>query len=309
MKYVGLQTQIWRNNVNSIILLILFPVVLYILFWLFVYFTSGQGEYDPVDTANTSFIYMFPWITVGVGIWFLIAWLSHTSMINKATGSRPLERKENKRVYNLVENLCITSGMKMPKVNVIEDDSLNAFASGISQGTFTVSVSRGMLNKLDDQELEGVIAHELTHIRNRDVRLLIVSIIFVGIFAFVAEMFFRGMIFGGGSRKGKGGGAMIVGLILALVGYSLSVIFRFAISRKREYMADAGGSEMTKNPLALASALRKISIDPRIEAVERQDVAQMFIENPQEKQKGFSFSSIFATHPPIEERIKLLEQF
>ena len=217
MKYVGLQTQIWRNNVNSVILLILFPVVLYALFWLFVYFTSGNGEYDPVDTANTSFIYMFPWITVGVGIWFLIAWLSHTSMINRATGSRPLERKENKRVYNLVENLCITSGMKMPKVNVIEDDSLNAFASGISQGTFTVSVSRGMLNKLDDQELEGVIAHELTHIRNRDVRLLIVSIIFVGIFAFLAEMFFRGMIFGGGSRKGKGGGAMIVGLILALV--------------------------------------------------------------------------------------------
>jgi heat shock protein HtpX len=309
MKFVGLQTQIWRNNVNSVILLILFPVVLYALFWLFVYFTSGNGEYDPVGTANTSFIYMSPWITVGVAIWFLIAWLSHTSMINKATGSRPLERKENKRVYNLVENLCITSGMKMPKVNVIEDDSLNAFASGISQGTFTVSVSRGMLNKLDDQELEGVIAHELTHIRNRDVRLLIVSIIFVGIFAFLAEMLFRGMIYGSGGRKGKNGGAMIIGLALALVGYFLSVIFRFAISRKREYMADAGGAEMTKNPHALASALRKISIDPRIEAVERQDVAQMFIENPQEKQKGFSFSSIFATHPPIEERIKLLEQF
>ena len=309
MKYVGLQTQIWRNNVNSVILLILFPVVLYALFWLFVYFTSGNSEYDPVDTANTSFIYMFPWITVGVAIWFLIAWLSHTSMINKATGSRPLERKENKRVYNLVENLCITSGMKMPKVNVIEDDSLNAFASGISQGNYTVSVSRGMLNKLDDQELEGVIAHELTHIRNRDVRLLIVSIIFVGIFAFLAEMFFRGMLYGGGGRKGKNGGVMIIGLALALVGYLLSIIFRFAISRKREYMADAGGAEMTKNPLALASALRKISTDPRIEAVKRQDVAQMFIENPQEKQKGFSFSSIFATHPPIQERIRLLEQY
>ena len=126
MKYVGLQTQIWRNNVNSVILLILFPVVLYVLFWLFVYFTSGQSEYNPVGTANNSFIYMFPWITSGVAIWFLIAWLSHTSMINKATGSRPLERKENKRVYNIVENLCITSGMKMPKINVIEDDSLNA---------------------------------------------------------------------------------------------------------------------------------------------------------------------------------------
>lgn len=309
MKYVGLQAQIWRNNLNSVILLILFPVVLYGLFWLFVYFTSGQSEYNQVDTANNSFLYMFPWITIGVAIWFLIAWLSHTSMINRATGSHTLERKENKRVYNLVENLCITSGMKMPKVNVIEDDSLNAFASGISQGTYIVTVSRGMLNKLDDQELEGVIAHELSHIRNRDVRLLIVSIIFVGIFAFLAEMLFRGMIYGGGGRKGKNGGTMLIGLALALVGYFLSLIFRFAISRKREYMADAGGAEMTKHPLALASALRKISVDPRIEAVKRQDVAQLFIENPQEKQKGFSFSSIFATHPPIGERIRLLEQF
>lgn len=309
MNYVGLQTQIWRNNLHSVILLILFPVVLYGLFWLFVFFTSGQGEYDPVTTANDSFIYMFPWITVGVGIWFLIAWFSHNSMINRATGSRPLERKENKRVYNLVENLCITSGMKMPKVNVIEDDSLNAFASGISQNTYTVSVSRGMLNRLNDEELEGVLAHELTHIRNRDVRLLIVSIIFVGIFAFLAEMLFRGMLYGGGGRKGKNGGVMLIGLALALVGYLLSVIFRFAISRKREYMADAGGAEMTKNPMALASALRKISSDPQIEAVKRQDVAQMFIENPQEKKKGFSFASIFATHPPITERIRLLEQF
>jgi heat shock protein HtpX len=310
MKYVGLQTQIWRNNINSLILLLMFPLVFYALSWLFVFLISGDGEYDPVANANTSFIYMFPWITAGVAIWFLIAYFSHTSMINKATGSRPLERKENKRVYNLVENLCITAGMKTPKINVIEDDSYNAFASGLNEKTYTVSVSRGMLNRLDDKELEGVIAHELTHIRNKDVRLLIVSIIFVGIFSFLAEMFFRSMLYGGGgNRKGKGGGAVIIGLVLALVGYLISILFRFAISRKREYMADAGGAEMTKNPLALASALRKISSDPRIEAVERQDVAQMFIENPQEKKKGFSFSTIFATHPPIEERIRLLEQY
>jgi len=287
----------------------MFPLVFYALSWLFVFFTSGDGEYDPVANANTSFIYIFPWITAGVIIWFLIAYFSHASMINKATGSRPLERKENKRVYNLVENLCITAGMKTPKINVIEDDSFNAFASGLNEKTYTVSVSRGMLNRLDDQELEGVIAHELTHIRNKDVRLLIVSIIFVGIFSFLAEMFFRSMLYGGGGRKGKGGGAVVVGLVLALVGYFISILFRFAISRKREYMADAGGAEMTKNPLALASALRKISTDPRIEAVERQDVAQMFIENPQEKKKGFSFSNIFATHPPIDERIRLLEQY
>lgn len=310
MKYVGIQTQVWRNNISSLILLLLFPVVLYALSWLFVYFVTGDSEYDQVASANTSFIYLFPWITAGVAIWFLIAYFSHSSMISKATGSRPLERKENKRVYNLVENLCISAGMKNPKINVIEDDSYNAFASGLNERTYTVSVSRGMLDRLDDQELEGVIAHELTHIRNKDVRLLIVSIIFVGIFSFLAEMFFRSMLYGGGgSRKGKGGGAMVVGLVLALVGYLISILFRFAISRKREYMADAGAAELTKNPLALASALRKISTDPRIEAVERQDVAQMFIENPQEKKKGFSFSTIFATHPPIDERIRLLEQY
>ncbi len=313
MNYVGLQSQIWRNNTNSVLLLIMFPLVLYALVWAFLFFVGGGENYAQMDNANQGFVYLFPWITVGVAIWFLIAWASHTSMIRKATGSRPLERKANKRVYNLVENLCIAAGMKMPKVNIIEDDSLNAFASGISDRTYTVSLSRGIIEKLNNEELEGVIAHELTHIRNRDVRLLIISIIFVGIFAFLAEMFFRSMVYGGGSsRKGKGGGAMLVGLALALVGYFLSMLFRFAISRKREYMADAGGAQLTKNPLALASALEKISSDPRIEAVKRKDVAQMFIENPQEKEKkrtGLSFSSLFATHPAIAERIRLLRQF
>jgi heat shock protein HtpX len=232
-------------------------------------------------------------------------------MIRKATGSKPLERKENKRVYNLVENLSIAAGMKTPRINIIEDDSLNAFASGINQRTYTVSLSRGIINKLNNEELEGVIAHELTHIRNRDVRLLIVSIIFVGIFAFLAHMFFRTMIFGGGRSRGKDnrGIALLVGLLLALIGYFITILCRFALSRKREYMADAGGAELTKNPLALASALRKVSGDPRIEAVKRKDVAQMFIENPQEEKKSNSFSGLFQTHPPIERRIKILEQF
>lgn len=318
MKYVGLQSQIWRNNTNSVILLLLFPLVLYALAWLFFYLTNMGENSDPTAAANSGFISIFPWITAGVLIWFLIAWASHSSMIMRATGSRPLERKENKRVYNLVENLCIATGMKMPKVNVIEDDSLNAFASGINGRTYTVTLSRGIIEKLNDDELEGVIAHELTHIRNRDVRLLIVSIIFVGIFAFIAQMLFRSMLYGGGrarsssSNKGKGGPAILIALALAVVGYLLSIVFRFAISRKREYMADAGAAQMTQKPQALASALRKVSHDPTIEAIKRDDVAQMFIEHPLEKKKsssGFSLASVFATHPPIEKRIKLLEQF
>ncbi|MBM3419842.1 MAG: M48 family metallopeptidase [Bacteroidetes bacterium] len=315
MKYVGLQSQIWKNNTRSLILLVMFPVVFYVLAWLFLFFTADPEFKDPAVVSG-HFLRLVPWITIGVGLWFLIAWFSHSAMINAATGSRPLERKENKRVYNLVENLAITAGMKMPKVNVIEDDSLNAFASGIGSSTFTISLSRGIVDKLNDEELEGVIAHELTHIRNRDVRLLIISVIFVGIFAFIAEAMLRSLRYGSlgrssGGKKGSGGAGILIALALALVGYLLASLFRFAISRKREYMADAGAAYLTKKPVALASALRKVSRDPVIEAVKRRDVAQMFIENPQleDKKKGSFFASMFATHPSIKSRIEILEQF
>jgi heat shock protein HtpX len=313
MKYFGLQGQIRKNNTNSVLLLLMFPLVFYGLTWLFFFFMS-VGEQDKqlaIADVNRSFFSTIPWITVGVIAWFVIAWFSHTSIINSATNSKPLERKENKRVYNLVENLCISTGMQMPKVNIIEDDSLNAFASGISSRTYAISLSRGIIEKLADDELEAVIAHELTHIRNRDVRLLIISIVFVGIFAFITEMLFRSLRFGRIGRGKKEGGGILIALFLALIGYLLASLFRFALSRKREYLADAGSAELTRRPLSLASALRKVSDDPTIEAVKRKDVAQMFIENPQEaeEKRTFSFANLFSTHPPIEKRIQLLEQY
>jgi len=312
MKYVGMQSQIWKNNARSVILLILFPLVFYGLAWLFFYIMNLQSEEFSMDNVSREFLATFPWITAGVVIWFTIAWFSHSSMVRSATGSKPLERKENKRVYNLVENLSIAAGMKMPAVNIIEDDSLNAFASGIDARTYTISLSRGIISKLDDAELEAVIAHELTHIRNRDVRLLIISIVFVGIFAFISEALLRSIRFGSlGRGKKNGGAAIIVLIILAAIGYLLATLFRFALSRKREYLADAGAAELTKRPWALASALRKVSADPTIEAVQRKDVAQMFIENPQMNVKKSSLSptTLFATHPPIQKRIQILEQF
>jgi heat shock protein HtpX len=290
----------------------MFPVVFFGLTWLFFLFMSLNSDGQLVlERINHSFFRTVPFIAAGVIIWFTVAWFSHSSMIMAATGSKPLSRNENKRVYNLVENLCISTGMSMPRVNIIEDDSLNAFASGISSKTFSVSLSRGIIDKLNDQELEAVIAHELTHIRNRDVRLLIISIVFVGIFAFISEMIFRSMQFGRIGRGKKEGGTIIIALLLALVGYLIASLFRFALSRKREYLADAGSAELTRNPLALASALRKISEDSRIEAVQRRDVAQMFIENPgaKEQKSSFSFSSLFETHPPINKRIEILEKF
>jgi len=310
MKYIGLNSQIRRNNFKSLLLLILFPIVILLLVWLFVFLVQPLNEYR-IERTNQIFLTSLPWVIAGVGLWFVIAWFSHKGMIERATGSVPLSRKENKRIYNLVENLCIASGMPMPGVNIINDDSLNAFASGINTSTFTVSLSRGIIDKLDDAELEAVIAHELTHIRNRDVRLLIISIIFVGIFAFLTEAMVRSVRFSGGSNK-KDGRVVIVALLLAAIGYFLSSIFRFAISRQREYMADAGSAVMTKNPLALASALEKISVDSQIEAVKRNDVAQLFIDNPGDKRVRpvtFSIGTLFMTHPPIEKRIALLRQF
>ncbi len=322
MKYFGLQSQIRRNNANSALLLLMFPVVFIILTWLFFFLwsaweshnasSSGLEQFNLFPVVNGRFLHTIPFVGIGVIVWFTIAWFSHSAMINSATASKPLARNENKRVYNLVENLCISIGMAMPKVNIIEDDSLNAFASGLDPKTYTVTLSRGIINKLDDPELEAVIAHELTHIRNRDVRLLIISIVFVGIFAFISEALFRSFRFGsigGRGKKGGAGAAIIIGLLLALVGYLIASLFRFALSRKREFLADAGSAELTRNPLALASALRKISADPTIEAVQRKDVAQMFIENPQLGNKKISVSSLFATHPPIRKRIEILEQF
>lgn len=326
MKYVGIHTQQSRNNLRSAVLLFLFPCLVLLLTYLFSFLlvkVSASPEVSELPTGSPfqEALYLFlgvaPYVCGGVLIWFLIAYFFNTSIICSATGSHPLERKENKRIYNLVENLCISQGMKMPQVNIIEDDSLNAFASGINERTFTVSLSRGIIRKLDDEELKGVIAHELTHIRNRDVRLLIISIVFVGIFAMVAQIAMRSLYyssFSGGDRDKKNNTQLLMLLIgvVALLGYFFSMLMRFAISRNREYMADAGAAEMTKNPAALASALCKISNDPDIEAVTRDDVAQLFIEHPHHKetQQAFSgLSGLFATHPPIKKRIQILEQF
>ncbi len=293
-------------------MLVFFPVLLLGMAYALIYFTGNED----IEATNSVFLRTMPFVLAGVGIWFLIAWAGHSAFIQMATGSKPLDRKENKRVYNLVENLCIQEGMTTPKIFIIEDDSLNAFASGINEKTYAVSLSRGIINKLTDEELEGVIAHELTHIKNRDVRLLIVSIIFVGIFSFLAELAFRSIRFAGvssGRKKndGKGSGAIIlIAIAITAVAYFISLLLRFGISRKREYLADAGAAEMTRKPYALASALRKISGDPMIEAVESRDVAQLFIDNPQPSvHRSASWDNLFATHPPIDKRIALLEQF
>ncbi|MBR4644776.1 MAG: M48 family metallopeptidase [Bacteroidaceae bacterium] len=334
MKYVGIHTQQVNNNFKSLLLLLLFPCILLGMVYAFLAILNYMGVSDPAygevryvdwDYVNYEMLSILPWVVGIVGLWFVIAYFSNTTMIRRATGARPLERRENPRVYNIVENLTMSCGMPMPKINVIDDPQLNAFASGIDKNSYTVTVTTGICDRLNDEELAGVIGHELTHIRNRDTRLLIVSIIFVGIMSTILSLAVRLMwntfIYGGGRRrtssnsKGNGGVAIIVVLavacVLAAIGYVFTLLTRFAISRKREYMADAGGAELTGNPWALASALRKISGDPALGQTDREDVAQLFIIRPHAFKSSFTsfMGKLFSTHPSTESRIAYLEQF
>ena len=319
MKYVGLQEQITSNNRKSILLLIGFPgVLLGAVYAVFIFASYNESE-GGVNThmANEMFIEAIPFVFIATGIWFLIAYWGHSAMIDYASGSKTLERKENMRVYNLTENLCMGVGMKMPKLKIIETDALNAFASGLNEKNYSVTLTRGIINKLDDDELEGVIAHELMHIRNKDVKLLVISIIFVGIFSLIIQIAFRSLLYGSMTRSrrkdGKGGGGLIIViLVVSLVAYLISLLFKFALSRKREFMADAGAAEMTRNPLALANALRKISGNSKVDSVKSDDVKEMFIDNgPDDNSANFlgGIGGLFATHPPIKDRISVLEQF
>jgi heat shock protein HtpX len=305
---------IQRNNTLSVLLLLGFPAILLGAVYLFFVIL---GDTKP-------FMNVLPWVLGGVAIWFVIAYFTNTSMIRHAVRATPLARRDNPRVYNIVENLTMACGMPMPEINIVDDPQLNAFASGINEKTYTVTVTTGLLNRLDDDELAGVIGHELTHIRNKDTRLLITSIVFVGIISVVmtllVRMLWNTFLFGdSGSRRssnGKDKGAsmavvLLIAVVCAAIAYLFTMLTRFAISRKREYMADAGGAELCGNPLALASALRKISNDPGLQNVERDDIAQMYIIHPQALTggiKGF-FSSLFSTHPDTKERIRLLEQY
>lgn len=333
MKYVGMQTQISRNNRMTFLLLLMFPLIILGVVWAFIALVNyfGNGYYDQygnlvheMDAATVEYYFLnsLPWVVGGVGIWFAIAYLFNSSMVKAATKARTLTRKENPRVYNIVENLCMTCNMDMPQINIVDDPQLNAFASGIDKKSYTVTVTTGLLRVLNDDELAGVLGHELTHIRNRDTRVLITSIVFVGIvstvMSVVMHMMFNAMFYGSHSRSRdeKGSGVsiiivMLVGVVCCAVAYFFTLITRFAISRKREYMADAGGAELCGNPLALASALRKISGAPGLQGVQRQDVAQLFIIHPQALTSGMMgfFDSLFSTHPDTRKRIAILEQF
>ncbi len=312
----GLQTHIWNNNLKSVLLLAGFPILLLLL--MYGLSVGYVGLTAPINNVGEGLVLaldhlrrIWPFAFLGAAVWFAIAWFSYQSMIETSVGARGLTRQEAPELYNLLENLCVSRGLTTPQLNIIETPALNAFASGLTGKSYKVTVTRGLLDVLERDELEAVLAHELTHIMNRDVRLLIIAVIFVGVFSFFGELVFRNMFrtgvrVGGHTRSrngdSRGGGALIlIAIAMIAIAYALALVIRFSLSQKREYLADAGAAELTRNPDAMISALKKISGHSKIDAPN--DVQQMMVENTQ------PFAGVFATHPPIEKRIAALINF
>lgn len=228
------------------------------------------------------------------------------------SGAQEIKKKDNPRFFRTVENLCIGAGLPMPKIYIIDDSAPNAFATGRDPKHAVVCATTGILNKLNDAELEGVIAHELSHIKNYDIRFMAIVAILVGIIALLADFFMRSLWFGGQRRRSRednssAGIFLVVGIVFAILSPIIATLIQLAVSRKRELLADASGALLTRYPEGLASALEKISKDKEPLEAANNATAHLYIVNPfKDKDIGNWFAGLFNTHPPIEERIKIL---
>ena len=320
MAAYGLYTHIQSNKRRSVTLLIGLFFLVYVLVFAGALLAEALTRDAPLDflirAAQYDFVMALPWATLGTLIWIAIAYKFHQSMIDAVTGATEVSRAEQPRLYNLLENLCISRGIPTPKLRIADDDALNAFATGLNEKQYSITVTRGLISALNDAELESVLGHELTHIRNGDVRMLVIALVIAGVISFFGEMVFRlffqnAFYFGGGRRssssssdkKGGAGLAIIIALALIVVAWVLSIVIRFALSRQREYLADSGSVELTKNPDAMISALRKIEGRGEIPNA-NSAVMEMCIDNPRT-----GFSNIFDTHPPVDKRVEALVKF
>jgi heat shock protein HtpX len=316
MAAYGLYSHIQSNRRRSIALL----VGLFFLIYLMVYAGALVAEALSVDAGSDvlmqlawrDFLQAAPWATLGTALWVVIAYYFHQNMIDALTGGRDVTRAEEPRLYNILENLCISRGITMPKLKVMESDALNAFATGMSDKQYAITVTTGLIDRLDDAEIEGVLGHELTHIRNGDVRMMVIAVIIAGVVSFFAELVFRLWFYNGFSfrsrsdddRRGGGGAiAILIAVALIAVAYFLSIVIRLALSRSREFLADAGSVELTKNPDAMISALRKIEGRGELPGA-TSAVMEMCIDNPRQ-----GFGELFDTHPSVDSRVAALVKF
>tara|TARA_R110001606_G_scaffold71247_16_gene163716 strand:+ start:76878 stop:77960 length:1083 start_codon:yes stop_codon:yes gene_type:complete len=311
---VGLKTHIWANNTRSVLLLAGFPLlmigILYgvqlILMGMGIIEGTGGTLGDDMARAGAMLGWTVPMAFVIAAIWFAIAYFGSQTMIDVITGARKVERKVEPELYNLLENLAISRGMKTPTLRIIETEGMNAYASGLHEGRYSVTVTRGLMQAMDRDELEAVLAHEMTHVINKDVRTMVIASIFAGIISVIAELVVRSLFFSrGGGRNNKNAGPLIlIGIAIAAVGFGLAIFIRMMLSRTREYVADAGSVELTKNPDAMIAALRKIEGRSNVRAPD--EVQLMFLDNQPD---GRGLEGLFATHPSIDKRVAALVKF
>lgn len=267
--------------------------------WLFSYYFQNQ--------AILIFAVIFSILTSFFSYWY------SDKVILALTKAKPIEKKDNPELYRIVENLCITAGLPLPKIYILEETQPNAFATGRNKNHAVIAVTRGLLEKLERPELEGVIAHELSHIGNKDMLLQTIIVILAGIVAMLSNFFLRISYFGGGRRRdsenSSGSILAIVGIIAAILAPIAATLIRLAISRKREFLADASGALLTRYPEGLARALEKISNDPHPLRAANDSTNHLYIASPlRGEEKTSWFHKLFMTHPPIEERIKNLRE-
>jgi heat shock protein HtpX len=337
MAAYGLYTHIASNKFRSMLLLAGLFVLIYVVVYAGaliaeVVINSDASVNYYLVAASRDLVTAFPYATGAAALWIVIAYFFHQSMVDAITGGVDVTRQQQPRLYNLLENLCISRGIPMPKLKVMDSEALNAFATGLNQRQYAVTVTTGLLKALNDQEIEAVLGHELTHIRNGDVQMMVIAVIIAGVVGFVAELFFRsftnigysgGGSWGGGSwgggrssssssssdsnSKSSGGGGAIVVIIIAValiaLAWLLSQVVRLALSRSRELLADAGSVELTKNPDAMISALRKIENRGELPGA-TSAVMELCVDNPRE-----GFADLFATHPSVDSRVQALVKF
>jgi heat shock protein HtpX len=334
MAAYGLYTHIASNKFRSMLLLAGLFLLIYVLVYAGALIAEVVIDSDrPVNyylmAAARDLLAAFPYATGAAALWIVIAYFFHQNMIDAVTGGEDVTRQQQPRLYNLLENLCISRGIPMPKLKIMESDALNAFATGLNRRQYAVTVTSGLLKALDDQEIEAVLGHELTHIRNGDVQLMVIAVIIAGVVGFFGELFFRMFTnlswnsSGGGSSwssssssrsssssdsdsKGSGGGAIVVVIIavaLIVLAWLLSQVVKLALSRSRELLADAGSVELTKNPDAMISALRKIENRGELPGA-TSAVMELCIDNPRE-----GFADLFATHPSVDSRVQALVKY
>jgi len=290
------------NKRNSVLLVFVFAIIIAgIGYVVGLFYDAPSGQDYPFGAVAMAF---------GFSLLFVaFSYFQGDKVALWSSGAKPLTKDQNAYVYNLVENLCITAGLPAPQIYLIEDTAINAFATGRNPQKASIALTRGAVEKLENEELEGVIAHELSHVKYLDIRFMMLVMVLVGTISIMADMFMRSRLFGFGGRRDSDRGGnpvlLIIGLVLIILSPIIAELIKLAISRKREFLADASGALITRYPEGLARALEKIALENRPLAKASTATAHLFIANPF---SGGKWKNLFSTHPAVEERIKRLRE-